>query len=215
MSAAPATLLAVVGTATEIGKTWCSIQLISELRNRGHSVAARKPVQSFQVPTANDTDAELLAAATGESVHTVCPAHRWYPEPMAPPMAAAVLGRDPILRAELLAEIDWPAGTTIGIVETIGGVRSPITDDTDSAGFAHAIKATHVLLVADAGLGTINSIRLAKPTVDPIPALVFLNRFDGSDLHSRNVEWLSNKDGFRTAVEIKSVADWIENTSLC
>jgi dethiobiotin synthetase len=214
MSVAPPTLLAVLGTATEIGKTWCSIQLITQLKERGHSVAVRKPVQSYQVPTArdtaDDTDAELLAAASGEPVHTVCPPHRWYPEPMAPPMAADALGRDPIASTDLVDELHWPAETTVGIVETVGGVRSPMTHDIDSAGFAHLIGATHVLLVADAGLGTINAVRLSAAEMGPIPTLVYLNRFDASDLHRRNLEWLQTKDGYCTAVDISSAVDWLE-----
>ncbi|HUF98988.1 MAG TPA: dethiobiotin synthase [Ilumatobacter sp.] len=203
-----------MGTATEIGKTWLSVQLVAELRARGHAVAVRKPVQSYEHPTNNDTDAELLAAASGEPVHTVCPAHRWYPEPMAPPMASAALGRDPIAAADLIDELAWPADATIGIVETVGGVRSPMAHDIDSAGFAHAIGATHVLLVADAGLGTINSVRLAKPTLDSIPTLVYLNRFAPNDLHRRNLDWLTHNDRFPTAVDITSVVDWIEDTTL-
>ncbi len=53
------------------------------------------------------------------------------------------------------------------------------------------------MLVADAGLGTINAVRLtvdalrAGPTVLSAALVVVLNRFDAAeDLHVRNRQWL-------------------------
>ena len=86
------TTILVTGTATEVGKTWFGSRVAAALRSGGRIVAARKPAQSFE-PGTGPTDAEVLAAATGEPATTVCPAHRWYEVPMAPPMAASVLGR--------------------------------------------------------------------------------------------------------------------------
>jgi len=102
------TLVVCTGTATEIGKTWVGAATLRALRDRGLSVAARKPVQSYEIgdPT---TDAAELAAATGEAVDMVCPAHRIYEVPMAPPMAADVLGRPSFTIEDLAAEITWPA----------------------------------------------------------------------------------------------------------
>ena len=59
----------------------------------------------------------------------MCPAHRWYPAAMAPPMAAAALGREAFTSASLAAELDWPARAAVGIIETAGGValRSHLT----------------------------------------------------------------------------------------
>ena len=39
----PDLLIAVVGTGTEVGKTWVSAHLLRDLRAEGHRVAARKP----------------------------------------------------------------------------------------------------------------------------------------------------------------------------
>ena len=40
-------LILCAGTATDIGKTWVGAATLRSLRDRGHSVAARKPAQSF------------------------------------------------------------------------------------------------------------------------------------------------------------------------
>jgi dethiobiotin synthetase len=60
----PRGLVVVTGTGTGVGKTWFSAVTLGLLRDRGVSVAARKPVQSFE-PGDGPTDAEVLAAATG------------------------------------------------------------------------------------------------------------------------------------------------------
>jgi dethiobiotin synthetase len=49
----------------------------------------------------------------------------------------------------------------VGLVETAGGVRSPQADDGDVLDLVAAIAPDHVILVADAGLGTINAVRLS------------------------------------------------------
>jgi dethiobiotin synthetase len=201
----PGVVVAVVGTATEIGKTWVTCRVITELRTAGRTVAARKPIQSFE-PGTGPTDAELLAAATGEPVGSVCASHRWYGLPMAPPMAVAALGGVPFTATDILAELKWPSGVEVGFVETVGGVRSPATDDADSAALAALVAPDVVLLVADAGLGTINSVRLSTAALDG-PAIVFLNRFDDSDeLHRRNLAWLVDRDRFNVTTRIASAA---------
>src|SRR5213076_1746043 len=105
-----------------------------------------------------DTDAGQLGQASGESPQIVCPRHRWYEVAMAPPMAAAALGRPPFTVADLVDELRWPDGVDVGLVETAGGVRSPIADDGDTVDLARALHPDRVVLVADAGLGTINAV---------------------------------------------------------
>jgi dethiobiotin synthetase len=193
----PDRLVAVVGTGTEVGKTWVTCAVAAQLRARNVSVAARKPAQSFAADDPADTrDAALLAAATGERPDDVCRPDRSYPVAMAPPIAAAALGRQPIRLAELLAELAWPAGVEVGFVETAGGIRSPIADDGDNADLVAALAPDVVLLVADAGLGTINLVRLTIDALLGQDVVVALNRFDErDDLHRRNLGWLADRNG--------------------
>lgn len=201
--------LAVVGVATEVGKTWTSARLLGSLRTAGLRVAARKPVQSFDPTERGRTDADVLAAATGEAVHDVCPAHRWYHVPMAPPMAADRLGLGPFTAADLLAELTWPAGVDLTLVETVGGVRSPLTDDADSAQFTRLLEPDRTLLVAEAGLGTINAVRLALDALGGLDPVVYLNRYDDNDdLHRRNRDWLTTRDSCTVATTIEALVAW-------
>ena len=158
----------VVGTGTDVGKTWVAARLLGELRGAGATVAARKPAQSFDPgEDPSDLDAAVLGAASGEAPEVVCPTHRWYEVPMAPPMAAEALGRPPFRNADLVDELEWPTDPVdVGLVETAGGVRSPLAADGDCASFCAALAPDLVVLVADAGLGTMNAVRL---TVDSLP----------------------------------------------
>lgn len=200
-------LVVVAGTATEVGKTWVGAALARELRGRGVKVAARKPVQSFE-PGAGPTDADELAAATGEDPHDVCPPHRWLGVPMAPPMAADALGLQPVLLADLLGELQWPDGTDVGLLEGVGGPRSPLALDGDTVDLASAARADLVVLVADAGLGTINAVRLSAHAFGARPVVTILNRFDdGDDLHRRNRDWLAKEDGLAVVTDVSGLCD--------
>lgn len=198
--ALPHRVVAVVGTGTDIGKTWVTAQLLAELRDAGCSVAARKPAQSFDL--SDDParyDAAILGAGSGEEPERVCPPHRWYEMAMAPPMAADALGRPGFTLDDLVEELRWPAmPVDVGFVETAGGLRSPIADDGDCLALVVAVMPDVLLLVADAGLGTINAVRLAMDALVRLPAqvAVVLNRFDeGAELHQRNRSWLRDYDG--------------------
>jgi dethiobiotin synthetase len=188
----------VLGSGTGVGKTWLGAAVLSLLRDGGLAVAARKPAQSF-APCDDETDAHVLAGATGEPAEQVCPPHRWYAMAMAPPMAAAFLGLAPPTLDELLAELAWPAQVDVGLVETVGGPRSPVADDADSAALAAALGPDLAVLVAPADLGALNAVRLCAPVCPP-PLVVFLNHFDGGDLHDRNRRWLQ-ADGFDVVVD--------------
>jgi len=203
----PRRLVGVCGTATEVGKTWVGAAVARSLRELGCSVAGRKPLQSFDPDQDDRTDAEVLAGATGEAPHDVCPPDRWYPVPMAPPMAAEVLGvRCPTL-VEVAGGITWPSGVDVGLVETVGGVRSPLAEDGDSRDLIEALAVDVVLVVADAGLGTIDAVRHAASALAPRPVVVHLNRYDGGDdLHRRNRRWLTERDGFDVEVSIDGLA---------
>ena len=203
----PERLVLVVGSGTEVGKTWVTCRLARALRRRGLIVVARKPAQSYDAgDDLSDTDAALLAHATGDHPAAVCPQHRWYPVAMAPPMAAEALGRRPFTIADLVDELAWPAVVGVGLVEAAGGVRSPLAADGDAAALAGALRPDRVVLVADAGLGTINGVRLSMAALAPWPVTVVLNRFDpADDLHVRNLEWLGGVDGFDVVTDAEDL----------
>lgn len=197
-----AELVVVAGTGTEVGKTWVASRLLAAARAAGRTVSARKLVQSF-APGAGPTDAEVLAAAAGERPEEVCPPHRSYPLAMAPFMAAARLGAPAFTLADLLGELRWPDGADLRVLEPAGGVRSPMTaDGADTVDLVRAVQPAGVVLVADAGLGTINAVRLCLDALAGTAVTVVLNRYDGSDLHAANRDWLTDNCGAVVVIDV-------------
>lgn len=196
-----ASIVVISGTGTGVGKTWVGVQLLGGLRQKGVPVAARKPVQSFD-PGEGSTDADVLALASGEAVTDVCPAHRSYGLPLAPPIAAQTLSRPPFSLADIVPEIQIPqSGVTL--VEGVGGPRSPLAFDGDTVGLASRLMADLVVLVSHSGLGAINAVLLSTAAFGNLPLVVFLNRFEAGRLvHQTNREWLQGRHGLNVITEL-------------
>jgi dethiobiotin synthetase len=206
----PERLVLLTGTGTEVGKTWTAVALATGLRARRLTVAARKPVQSYE-PGTGPTDAERLAIATGEEPAVVCPVHRWYEKPLAPFFAAALLDREPFTVDLLVDELRWPdEGVAVGVVESAGGVRSPLTrDGCDTLDLARALAPDKVLLVADAGLGALNAVRLCLDALADLDlqVVVFLNRYEGTEVQSLNFGWLTRHAATPVITDVAALVD--------
>ena len=64
--------------------------------------------------------------------------------------------------------------------------------------------------MADAGLGTINAVRLSVDALTGFDTLVVLNRFDpGDDLHVANRDWL-RAVGYQVLTSVSDLADRTE-----
>ena len=209
----PRRVVVVAGTGTEVGKTYVGAAIARDITAQRRTISARKPAQSFD-PDDETTDARVLGAATSEDPEIVCPPHRWYPIPMAPPMAAAALGLDPFTTADLANEVraSWDndeAVADIGLVETAGGSWSPQASDGLHVGhFADVMEADAVLLVAHAGLGVINAVRgaIAAFGTDR-PVVVVLNHYEESNaLHVANRDWLRHEDHLQVVVDAAEAA---------
>ena len=136
---------------------------------------------------------------------TVCPPHRSLPARVGAADGRRELGlpavhhRRPRRRASTGRD-----GVDVGLVEGVGRpalARSATTATTST--FAHALAPDLVVLVADAGLGTINAVRLSVAAFADFPVVVALNRFAADPLHARNrghlVDARRLRRGHRTA----------------
>ena len=203
----PETTAFVTGTGTEVGKTWLTARVGSLIRENGLKVAARKPVMSFDVSDGT-TDAEALAHATGETELEVCPSHRRYELPMAPPMAAEILGRPPFTIDDLLGEMALPPDG-LALIEGVGGPRSPLAYDGDSVAFIDRLKPEHIVLVAPSGLGAINDVLTSCDALGRAP-VVFLNRFEpDNELQVRNLGWLRDRAGLTVCISPEELVEYL------
>ena len=205
--ARPQRLVVVGGTGTEVGKTWVGCELARHLRGLGQQVSARKLAQSFG-PEEGPTDAERLAAATGEKAADVCPPWRWYPRAMAPPMAAEALGLPPFGLDDLVGELRWPPGVDVGLVEWAGGVGLAPGHLRRCRRPGRAAGARSCRCGGRRRAGALSNVRLAARALSRHPLAVFLNHFDDEDdLHGRNRRWLAERDGLRVFVSTAGLAE--------
>jgi dethiobiotin synthetase len=121
----------VTATGTDIGKTFVTSGLIKFLHQRGHPVAALKPVASgYEKNNPAASDAGQLLAALGREIteDNVAAISPWrYAAPLSPDMAAAREGRS-IDYARLVAFSREPVARAQGtlFIEGIGGVMVPL-----------------------------------------------------------------------------------------
>ena len=146
----------IVGTDTEIGKTFVTGRLCRAWRQAGIDCGVYKPVQSGSPAIDHpDSDASRLQAVSGvPELPTQLCAYS-FPEPLAPPVAARRTGVELSLN-DLVTACREPLGRhELTLIETAGGFLSPTAVDGTVADFAVALGCP-ILLVARAGLGTVN-----------------------------------------------------------
>lgn len=161
--------LFVSAAGTEIGKTFVSCALIHQLRAQKRRVQALKPVISgYDSNDAAASDSGLLLAALGEAPtpDNVARISPWrFAMPLSPHMAAKREGRHvgfaPLLRfcQDALAVAD-----TITIIEGVGGVMAPLTDQETVLDWMSLLKLP-VLLVGGSYLGAISHMLTAADCV--------------------------------------------------
>ncbi|WP_330181939.1 dethiobiotin synthase [Nocardia sp. NBC_01503] len=147
-------LLFITGTSTDVGKTIVTAALAATARAAGATVAVCKPAQTGVAPGEPGDLAEItrLSGVT----RTVELAR--YPEPLAPDTAARRCGQPLLTLAETVAGIESCADADLTLVEGAGGLLVRIGEFT-LLDLAQKLNAP-VLLVAAAGLGTLNHSEL-------------------------------------------------------
>ena len=146
--------LFIAGTDTDVGKTYVTAMIAGRLVSAGHRVGVYKPVASGCSPT-QPGDAAQLWNAAGEpgNLTMVCP--QSFAAPLAPHLAARAEGAE--INEDLLTDglEVWSDACDIVLVEGIGGLMSPVSDDLYCADLAEAF-GYGLLVVVPNRLGCIN-----------------------------------------------------------
>jgi dethiobiotin synthetase len=146
--------LFVIGTDTEVGKTFVACRLSKLLVEIGVSVGVYKPVASGAADS-QPSDAELLRAAANQNceLEHICP--QQFAASVAPPIAAAMEGRE-VDEGLLLTGANWWLGRCdLLIVEGAGGALSPISAQQTVLDLAVQFGYPLLLVVANR-LGAVN-----------------------------------------------------------
>jgi dethiobiotin synthetase len=186
MRRAPAGTYFVTASGTGIGKTFVSVLLIAQLRQRGRAVRALKPVATGFGADPDATDSGLLLRALGlertpENISRITP---WaYAAPLSPDMAAAREGRavpfDELI--ELCASRPPGSEGSVTLVEGIGGVMTPLDERHTVLDWIAALGAPP-LLVTGSYLGSLSHTLTAAGMLAARgcpPAAVIVNESPG------------------------------------
>jgi dethiobiotin synthetase len=185
----------VTGTGTGVGKTYVTVALTRLARGQGKKVFAFKPIETG-CSSVNGrlvgSDQTLLAeAAGGWQVGELRGLYCFEPA-VAPAVASTAVRLD-----RIEAVLDRGAALAdVVLVEGAGGWRVPITDIEDTSDLARRCRLP-VVVVAHAGLGTINHSLLTIEAVEKTQQVAWLvlsqRQEDDRKLVESNIEQISKR----------------------
>ncbi|MFI9801162.1 dethiobiotin synthase [Streptomyces sp. NPDC052302] len=167
-------VLVVTGTGTEVGKTVVTAAVAAAALASGRTVAVLKAAQTGVGPD-EDGDAAEVARLAGPV--TTAEIAR-YPDPLAPATAARRAGRAPVRPAEVAeAAAKLAAEHDLVLVEGAGGLLVRFDEAGGTLADAAELMAAPVLVVASAGLGTLNTTELTarelrRRRLDPLGVVI-------------------------------------------
>lgn len=160
--------IVILGTGTGVGKTHVGVALGRALSARRAAFgtpsrfALLKPIESGFNPSAPSDASRLAAESRAISLPSVHPRYA-LAEPISPHLAARRAGLEieiPAIRAWLA---DWERDQQCGdddlaIVETAGGVFTPLSDTTTNFDLARALEPASWVLIAPDALGVLHEL---------------------------------------------------------
>lgn len=152
------TILVVTGTGTEIGKTVVTAAVAAVARDR--RVAVLKPAQTGLVPGEHGDAAEVVRLAGG---HVTPVELARFPDPLAPATAARRAGLAPVRPYEVAeAAGKLAADHDLVLIEGAGGLLVRFDDEGSTLADTARLLGAPVLVVVQAGLGTLNATALTS-----------------------------------------------------
>lgn len=150
--------MVLTGTGTGVGKTVVTAAVAALALARRRSVAVLKPAQTGVRPD-EPGDVQEVTRLVGDALTT------WeldrFPDPLAPGTAARRAGRPPVTPSRAAAAaVELARGHDLVLVEGAGGLLVRMDDAGGTLADVAWSLGAPVLIVADAGLGTLNATAL-------------------------------------------------------
>ncbi|NBK93147.1 dethiobiotin synthase [bacterium 1XD21-13] len=200
-------VLFVIGTGTDMGKTYVSGLMVKKLRESGSSAAYYKAAMSGNERSGDGSlipgDACFVKEASGISqpLEEMCP--YIYETAVSPHLASRIEGNP--VRMEVVLEGFRRVLSSYEYItlEGSGGILCPICFDEGELWLPDVIKACGAgcLLVADAGLGTINSVGLTafymKEHGIPLKGIIFNHYQPGNVMQEDNLNMCEHLTGVK------------------
>lgn len=160
--------IVVLGCGTAVGKTRVSVALLRALRSRGCATLGLKPIESgVAQPGANGSDAAALNEASSLNPNDVAEPLYALAAPVSPHLAARAAG----VELEVAQVESWvktaeakvaphvgPHRAIWTVIESAGGVFSPLSMSTTNFDLAQALEPAIWLLVAADRLGVLHDV---------------------------------------------------------
>ncbi|SFQ46840.1 dethiobiotin synthetase [Lachnospiraceae bacterium XBB1006] len=183
--------LFVIGTGTDVGKTYVAGLLVKKLKEYGESAGYYKAAMSGNL---RGKDGKLIPgdalfvknmSQITQSLESMCP--YVYEQAVSPHLASRLEGNPvslPVVKDGFAKVCENAEYVTL---EGSGGILCPINKDEEELWLIDIMRATHTgcVMVADAGLGTINNVGLTafylKQKGIPLKGIIF-NHFKPGDV---------------------------------
>lgn len=198
----------VIGTGTDIGKTYVTGLILKKLKELGKNACYYKAAMSGNDRREDGSlipgDALWVKTASGidQSLESMCP--YIYENAYSPHLASRIEGNPVELSVVLEQYEKLKAQYEYVTVEGSGGIMCPICFDESKIGLVDVINSMELdcLLIADAGLGTINNVCLTyeymKQKGMKIKGVIFNNYIPGDVMHDDNIFMCEYMTGLKT-----------------
>ncbi len=184
----------MVGSDTEVGKTYVSCGILRAVRRTSLSACGIKPIESgIEMLTPDSEDGARLAFASAQRQPTQALVR--LDAPVAPPLAADREGTT-LDWAWLMGAVEGHLGMAdVTLVEGAGGLMSPLLWDRTAIDISVRFQAPIVLVVADK-LGAVHQTRVsliaARSMGCTVAAVVLNGGVDADETTGQNLAALKN-----------------------
>lgn len=205
--------LFVTGTGTDTGKTYVTGLIVKKLQEAKKNPAYYKAAMSGNDRRPDGTlipgDALAVQTMSGidQSLTSMCP--YVYEHAYSPHLASRLEGNPVVMDIVKHGFADVAADYDYITVEGSGGILCPICFDEARIQLEDVVKELHLssILIADAGLGTINSVVLTAEYMKthglPLKGIIFNHYHPGDVMEDDNIFMCEHMTGLPTLAKVQ------------
>lgn len=205
--------LFVTGTGTDTGKTYVTGLIVKKLQEAKKNPAYYKAAMSGNDRRPDGTlipgDALAVQTMSGidQSLTSMCP--YVYEHAYSPHLASRLEGNPVVMDVVTHGFADVTAVYDYVTVEGSGGILCPICFDEARIQLEDVVKELHLssILIADAGLGTINSVVLTTEYMKthglPLKGIIFNHYHPGDVMEDDNIFMCEHMTGLPTLAKVQ------------
>ena len=205
--------LFVTGTGTDTGKTYITGLIVKKLQEAQKNPAYYKAAMSGNDRRPDGTlipgDALAVQTMSGidQSLTSMCP--YVYEHAYSPHLASRLEGNPVVMDIVKHGFADVAADYDYVTVEGSGGILCPICFDEARIQLEDVVKELHLssILIADAGLGTINSVVLTAKYMKthglPLKGIIFNHYHPGDVMEDDNIFMCEHMTGLPTLAKVQ------------